>query len=1059
MKDFLERIYYTPENGLVEVTENPATECIAEWYHIKYRAKKIEADYVLFRRFYAQETDQKPVNAKPMVYIFRRNHITEEEHATLHKKIWSANEIDTYAILDRTEIQFFNARHNFNSLSSLKDLALCAKQSTQDFDDSRFSALVFAQGTFWEQKEKGIEFDSKRTPFHKLLEHLNEARTKLFNVFENEIHQKAIDKLFLLCILVKFLESKKDTDGRCALDNIYKNFEVATFADILRKGGEVFFQFLQELATIQKQGASEPSKNGKIFDILQNERGFIESMPTLQDFIDFVEGQMDKKTGQFSIWQQYDFDYLPIELISAIYEEFLNVKPKPKPTNKKRNKKEEAKDDNNAEKGVVYTPLHLVNFMIDEVMPLDLPASHYWKDDKICYKILDPSCGSGVFLVSAYKRLLDWWHIEQEPQGTLSSKTSEEKAEDFREILARNIFGVDENTTATQITIFSLTIAFLDRINPKEVWDNLQKQDLGSQNIKDKNFFEWAVDAPKDFDLVIGNPPFNVPSEYDTRKNKGVEVKKPKDYIIGKIQPYYEALKKEFGFEYLAPVPDGLAFYFLEFTRLFSKNKTICLIIPSTLLLYSPQGTNITYRTNLLAETTVKKVYDFTHLRETLFSKNNTETQASKNNGRTPVCTLIIENKPNDARTLEHIVVKRLTTVEEKIRFEIDHYDKHTVRLDWASKHPFIWKCNLLGGGRLFHLILRLSSMQNLAEFIEAQQEKNSEWIFQDGYHSPIEGDDIPTIDYIFNRHKITAIKDNKLIIGEKEHHKAFKRPRPDILYKLPLLVLQKKIGEGLLPLGIQKEFNDEYLVFQSNFVGIHAPKEEFGTLQKIYDRFQETKTAEAYMMWILATSSSAMVGQETAIKKRELETLPFPDFDDEEELELSDFEIILREDVLNHYKHLGKAISHGSDGYKNLERKLNVKKDKEVLDSFGDTFCKALNQLYAKNGKSWQVGKVLQTEDTNRLEGLSEGFIIYQLGFGVTHETRKIDMPEEILKELIYKKTRSAVWVRIGRFYAHQAGYDCVFLIKPSNIRYWLRSIALRDAGQTLSDLQKNGF
>ncbi len=53
--------------------------------------------------------------------------------------------------------------------------------------------------------------------------------------------------------------------------------------------------------------------------------------------------------------------------------------------------------------GVAYTPSYLVSFMIDECMPVNTPKKNF--------KRLDPACGSGIFLVSAYKRIIDWWRV------------------------------------------------------------------------------------------------------------------------------------------------------------------------------------------------------------------------------------------------------------------------------------------------------------------------------------------------------------------------------------------------------------------------------------------------------------------------------------------------------------------------------------------------------------------------------------------------------------------------------------------------------------------------
>jgi type I restriction-modification system DNA methylase subunit len=100
----------------------------------------------------------------------------------------------------------------------------------------------------------------------------------------------------------------------------------------------------------------------------------------LSPLADFLSGVLDK--NQFVFWRLYSFNHLPIELISSIYEMFLEA-------------------DNIT--GVAYTPSYLVSFMIDECMPINQPKENF--------KILDPACGSGIFLVSAYKRIIDWWRV------------------------------------------------------------------------------------------------------------------------------------------------------------------------------------------------------------------------------------------------------------------------------------------------------------------------------------------------------------------------------------------------------------------------------------------------------------------------------------------------------------------------------------------------------------------------------------------------------------------------------------------------------------------------
>jgi hypothetical protein len=168
----------------------------------------------------------------------------------------------------------------------------------------------------------------------------------------------------------------------------------------------------------------------------------------------------------------------------------------------------------------------------------------------------------------------------------------------------------------------------------------------------------------------------------------------------------------------------------------------------------------------------------------------------------------------------------------------------------------------------------------------------------------------------------------------------------------------------------------------------------------------------------------------------------------------LSHQEVLLQDELLIYYKHLGKSIQHNRDGYR-LEKMVL----QPQLESFGGVFCESLNPIYARNGKSWQIGCVYKT--------LS--FVVYQIGYGkdnglnfsiksIETDAQEID---SIINTLIYddKSNRSAIFTRVCRIYKHMNGYDCVYFIKPHATRYWLNSIALRDADDTFIDLKNGGF
>ena len=995
LKKALTKIHFTPENGLVSCDKPEKIEYIGERYHIQEKAIKLEATAVLFRRRYDENnktTDSKPkiIDSKPVLYIYNEVdelQINNEKHKELHAKIWSAGEIDVYFIVSKTTIDIFNARKPADVVKDTQELNLAnlrlVSVALGKFNDQRFSAIVFGKGTFWEQEDFfNDEIDNhffrnklegENTPFHKLLKHLTAVR-KYLNENSKGLSPNAIDKLLMICILVKFLEEIKDDGGRHTLRSIYKKYGVSDFAESLEK---------QKCLSVLNELAKE--FNGQIFDsFLEKEKEQI-TQTNLQSIADFLSADLDISKRQYFLWKQYSFNYLPIELISSIYENFL---PK--------------------EKGVVYTPPFLVNALIDEAMPLDKAETCFSRNQ---FKALDPSCGSGVFLVAAYKRMLQWWSINHYKEKQTIEFPGKEVCQ---EILEDNIFGVDINPTATLISVFSLTIALLDKLEPKEIWNNLKLNSL-QDNIHTRNFFEWAAEnKDKNFDLVIGNPPFNPMS--------GI---KKKDAVS-------ESQMQQFGISNKDIPNNNFALKFFEGAMFFGK-KT-CLVLPSNVLLYNKAKSAQNYRNRIFTKFTIENIFDFTHLRRELFDSVDT-----------PVCVVFANSTESQGQKIEHIVVKRTTVIEKKIAFEIDHYDRHFVRHDWATdeKKKFVWKTNLLGGGRLFHLIYRLSLLPTLKDFIDL---KNS-W-------KEIRGFEGGTKFVKKSQDKIIGITENGEPEIESDIDIHSNNLKDLFMYKPPFMIINQVLGKNRLPACFIPKNNNftqkTHLYYNRNFIGISVPQEDENILEDLYRFIQIIKTDNHlnYQLYAVCNSSNCLILHETAIRKGDILSLPYL-LENEDYLNLSETEKILQEDVLEYHIHLGKAISGQGQG-----RKFHEKASQDQLKQFGKIFCNVLNPIYAKNGKSWQCGKFSQTQS----------FTICQLGYGknngLSFQIFEEDELDDIIKSLIYNNAsnRGIIFTRVCRIYKHLNGYDCVFLIKPHAVRYWLNSIALRDADETFTDLKKAG-
>lgn len=978
---------YTKQNGLVFCKNLKDAKNNFEILYIN-EAIKLDATAVFFRRFF-KESEKVPYNSEPSICIFQKEpaFINSKEHIELHAAIWSAAKNEVYIILTNTNISIINARKpakaDVNNVLNIDSLILASSNAVKEFSDMRFSAHLFASGTFWEQKEFENELEERNSPYIYLLDYLMTVRKDFLNKDRLSLNASTTDKLLVICILIKFLEEIKDDKGKHTLRSIYKKNKIDNFSEAIDK--KLTLIILNELAN---------EFNGQIFDNFSDLEKEDISKSDLTLLSQFLKANINIKTKQLFFWEQYSFKHLPAEVISAIYENFIQA--------------ESVRQNGEQEKGVVYTPIHLVNFLVDEVMPLSKPELFSTNN----FKILDPSCGSGVFLVAAYKRLLQWWAINNSTEGVINYPQSK----NAQKILEDNIFGIDIKETATLVSIFGLTTALLDKLTPQEIWNNFKFKDLSKKNILHKNFFDWAIaqdQIDKPYDLIIGNPPFN-----------------PLHGISKKEAVSPEQLFR-FGLN-ATEIPDNnFALKFFEGGLHFGKK--LCMIIPANILLYNKQSQE--YRKKIFTKYTFKTIYDFTHLRRDLFHKS----------ADTPVLAVCVENVASVKQPIEHIVIKRMSASEKKVRFEIDYYDRLMVNWNWAvdDRKHFVWKTNLLGGGRLFHFVYRLSLLENLKEFLDKNK---SDFIYNFGYKVGGVTKKNPA-SYITNQDKVDHIDaEGNIISNAKEVLKSFEAPRSEDLYRPPYILIHPKVGDSSYPIAFLEKYSRPYLVFDRRFIGIKLLRnEKKQDLKLIFDRLKY-KYSSLYQFWTLANSSSALVKQETTINKDDFDSLPFPEED--EFLKVSKTEKILMNDVLKYYMHLGKSINIQGAG--NIFTQSVPEKQ---LKSFGQVYCDTLNAIYAENKMSWQIGSVIK----------SPMFVVYQFGFGKNNKLnyKLQNVAEYSLNDILNDSTsnKGAIFSRIIRIYNHETNFDCIYFVKPNALRYWLDSIALRDADETFIDLKKGGF
>ena len=257
----------------------------------------------------------------------------------------------------------------------------------------------------------------------------------------------------------------------------------------------------------------------------------------------------------------YEFSVLPVEILGSIYEQFLGkVIRFTRKTKNGHSVEVIEKPEVQKAGGVYYTPSYIVRYIVKETIGKKVDGKNPLQVAKL--RFVDPACGSGSFLVGAYQYLLDWhldYYLDKahktkaEKDGVIykDARTKEYKLaiEEKKRILLNNIYGVDIDAQAVEVTKLSLFLKLLEhegkalssdgqanlfrssdlqsKILPSlmnnikcgnsligsDYYTERNMLDFGDEDLRKVNAFDWEKEFPqvfgdKGFDCVIGNPPY-----------------------------------------------------------------------------------------------------------------------------------------------------------------------------------------------------------------------------------------------------------------------------------------------------------------------------------------------------------------------------------------------------------------------------------------------------------------------------------------------------------------------------------------------------------------------
>lgn len=255
----------------------------------------------------------------------------------------------------------------------------------------------------------------------------------------------------------------------------------------------------------------------------------------------------------------YQFSVISADILGQVYERFLGRVISLTPARRVRI---EDKPDVKKAGGVYYTPVYVVNFIVAQALGSALadrdPKRIIGGNQRESFRVLDPACGSGSFLIAAYQYLLDWflsYYTTSNPQrwargpspriyrgsrGGWRLTTRERKR-----IVTDHIFGVDIDPQAVEVTKLSLMLKVLEGESDEMIqlelrlfneralpdlddnikcgnsligpdfYDEPQMRLLSQDRHLEVNVFDWEEEFPvvfgrrtQGFDAVIGNPPW-----------------------------------------------------------------------------------------------------------------------------------------------------------------------------------------------------------------------------------------------------------------------------------------------------------------------------------------------------------------------------------------------------------------------------------------------------------------------------------------------------------------------------------------------------------------------
>ncbi len=578
---------------------------------------------------------------------------------------------------------------------SRHDRLLDVVRATADVQDRlhRYRRDQVESGRLFEDGRFGFDDRADRA----LVRDLGKVRQSLFNMGLD--HSGYAHALIGRSIFIRYLE-----DRRVLTEEYFRKVakgDKANWGPILDKaleanldfggGRPIFYPYVltNKAFTYALFARLAKEFNGDMFPFDHEEQEAV-SEKHLKELHRFLLGGNGERLFFFA----YRFDIIPIELISSIYELFYSLEQK-----KKR------------DEGSYYTPSALVDFVLAQTLTEDLLKQKP--------RVVDPACGSGIFLVEAFRRIV---------RHRVGKKRAPLTPNELKEILRDQVAGIDINPEAVRVAAFSLYLAMLHYLEPPDIlqhrlpcltYETRRKKDpkrhFDILVAKDVFKIEERVSdgaVRKRFlsdcaDVVVGNPPWGAPPT-----NQPEEI--TSDGGLG----WCEARELSVGGKERSQT-------FIHRTIDLLREGGRAGLLVSTGVFFNRHQNTRRFRQEWLEKVTLQKVVNFTAVRKDFFRGAGEDGDSRSEGSIAPFAAVVFENKPAPGDShFAYWSAKETAFVKQVQAVILNRADLRVASQDEYMRDDTLWKVYWWGGHQDEALIRRLRLESSFQQVVDPDGER-----------------------------------------------------------------------------------------------------------------------------------------------------------------------------------------------------------------------------------------------------------------------------------------------------------------------------------------------